>query len=299
MGWNDFCQIVQQQGFQCLDHFVLNKTRGQNLCEFAHSDCSSLADWPADDFCVWLANGLANPNGLPPHRQRRWAPFLKKKQQGENPFGSQCFVLYFVMFLVDKTHSHMYFVSLFLSRAIFLSRHLWSLSRLNSCEAVVWSLRTTFQIFLKLPCLSGKKVMLKLGFFSTFWVLIFQDVEVDFCRCWFKLGILKLDVFQTVGLLKSICLNQHLSGKRMFFIVKPFTVFFTVFFCSASVSRCLSRILYVFVWCFRWASYLRALCSTSGTIRWNTRTGNDMDDIWMQKSGSDSFNMFWCDFQLY
>lgn len=48
-------------------------------------------------------------------------------------------------------------------------------------------------------------------------------------------------------------------------------------------------------WCFRWASYLRALCSTSGTIRWNTRTGNDMNDIWMQKSGSDSFNMFWYD----
>lgn len=45
------------------------------------------------------------------------------------------------------------------------------------------------------------------------------------------------------------------------------------FFGSAILSRYLSRILYVFFWCFRWASYLRGLCSTSGTIRWNTRTG--------------------------
>lgn len=52
------------------------------------------------------------------------------------------------------------------------------------------------------------------SYWSWFWQVLIQtwNFEVVF--------------FQTVDLLKSICLNQHLSGKRMFFIVKPFTVFF-------------------------------------------------------------------------
>lgn len=76
------------------------RTKPMRICSQWLLQLSWLTRWR---FCVWLANGLANPNGLPPHRQRRWAPLAKKVKI---PFECQCFVLYFVMLLVDKTHSH-------------------------------------------------------------------------------------------------------------------------------------------------------------------------------------------------
>ena len=210
------------------------RTKPMRICSQWLLQLSWLTRWR---FCVWLANGLANPNGLPPHRQRRWAPLAKKVKIHLGVSVSYCILSCFWL----TKHIHILFVSLFLSSHFFKppSMVLKSFEFLWGSGVVA---KNDLSNFLETALPEWQK-----GDVET-WIFI-NILGFDFSRCWswFWQVLIQTWNFEVVffpksWLVKIDFLNQHLSGKRIFFIVKPFTVFF----CSAIVSRCLSRILYVF-----------------------------------------------------